>query len=111
MTLRAWWMLSLSQIMTITGAAGNVAAGKYNDGSKENRPVLTRRIYDAIVAADVLYSDVIHPHLRRIFEANLAPGGTVLLADPFRKMSGLLSFLPLLLITRAPCIDDRGRYL
>ena len=35
-----------------TGAAGNVAAGKYNDGSKENRPVLTRRVYDAIVAAD-----------------------------------------------------------
>ncbi|OWK44326.1 hypothetical protein [Fimbriiglobus ruber] len=35
-----------------TGCAGNVTAGKYNDGSKENRPVLTRRIYDAIVAAD-----------------------------------------------------------
>jgi len=35
-----------------TGAAGNIAAGKYNDGAKENRPVLTRRMYDAIVAAD-----------------------------------------------------------
>ena len=28
-----------------------------------------------------------HPHLRRIFEANLAPGGTVIIADPVRKTS------------------------
>lgn len=35
-----------------TGCAGNVSAGKYNDGSKEVRPVLTQRIYDGIVAAD-----------------------------------------------------------
>ena len=35
-----------------TGCAGNVTAGKYNDGSKENRAVLAGRIYDAIVAAD-----------------------------------------------------------
>jgi hypothetical protein len=34
-----------------TGAAGNIAAGKYNDGSKEMRPVLTQRIYDGISAA------------------------------------------------------------
>src|SRR5438067_6824623 len=35
-----------------TGCAGNIAAGKYNDGSKEMRPVLTRRIYDGIVASE-----------------------------------------------------------
>src|SRR5690606_29722991 len=35
-----------------TGCAGNVAAGKYNDGSKAMRPVLTRRIYDGIVASE-----------------------------------------------------------
>ncbi len=35
-----------------TGCAGNVSAGKYNDGSKEMRPILTRRIYEGIVAAD-----------------------------------------------------------
>ena len=35
-----------------TGAAGNIAAGKYNDGSKELRPVLTRRVYDGIVASE-----------------------------------------------------------
>jgi hypothetical protein len=31
-----------------TGCAGNITAGKYNDGSKSNRPVLRDRIYDAM---------------------------------------------------------------
>ena len=35
-----------------TGCAGNVAAGKYNDGSKEARPILTKRLYDGIVASE-----------------------------------------------------------
>lgn len=35
-----------------TGCAGNVAAGKYNDGTKPMRAVLARRIYDGIKAAD-----------------------------------------------------------
>jgi hypothetical protein len=35
-----------------TGCAGNVTAGKYNDGSKEMRPVLTDRMYDGIVASE-----------------------------------------------------------
>src|SRR5205085_1958129 len=30
----------------------NVAAGKYNDGSKEMRPLLKRRVYDGIVASE-----------------------------------------------------------
>lgn len=30
------------------GAGGNVAAGKYNDGSKENRPVLAQRLADGM---------------------------------------------------------------
>lgn len=34
-----------------TGCAGNIAAGKYNDGSPENRPVLRDRIYRALAAA------------------------------------------------------------
>jgi hypothetical protein len=34
-----------------TGCAGNITAGKYNDGSKENRPVLRERIYSAMKAA------------------------------------------------------------
>jgi hypothetical protein len=34
-----------------TGCAGNVAAGKYNDGGPENRPVLRDRVAQAIAAA------------------------------------------------------------
>ncbi len=35
-----------------TGCSGNIAAGKYNDGSKELRPVLAERIYDGIVRSE-----------------------------------------------------------
>jgi hypothetical protein len=35
-----------------TGAAGNVAAGKYNDGSSEARVQLTERIYAGIVVSE-----------------------------------------------------------
>jgi hypothetical protein len=35
-----------------TGAAGNVAAGKYNDGSPDNRPVLAERIHAAMVESE-----------------------------------------------------------
>jgi hypothetical protein len=34
-----------------TGCAGNIAAGKYNDGAPENRPILRDRVYRAMVAA------------------------------------------------------------
>jgi len=34
-----------------TGCAGNITAGKYNDGAKENRPVLRDRIYAGMVEA------------------------------------------------------------
>ena len=43
--------------------------------------------YDVILGADILYVEELSPHLRRIFESNLAPGGRVLLTDPFRPMS------------------------
>ncbi len=35
-----------------TGCAGNIAAGKYNDGSKEMRPILTERVYRGIVESE-----------------------------------------------------------
>lgn len=35
-----------------TGCSGNIAAGKYNDGSKELRPILTKRLYEGIVASE-----------------------------------------------------------
>jgi hypothetical protein len=37
--------------MYFNGCAGNITAGKYNDGSKENRAVLRDRIYQAMTAA------------------------------------------------------------
>lgn len=43
--------------------------------------------YDVILGADVLYAEGMHAHLRRIFDANLSPGGRLLLADPFRSAS------------------------
>ncbi|MBC7975060.1 MAG: methyltransferase domain-containing protein, partial [Myxococcales bacterium] len=43
--------------------------------------------YDLIVGADILYAAPLYPHLRHIFETNLAPRGAVLLADPFREPS------------------------
>ncbi len=36
-----------------TGCGGNVTAGKYNDGSKENRPVLASRILEGMRASEV----------------------------------------------------------
>ena len=43
--------------------------------------------YDVILGSDVVYSEPMQPHVRRILETNLAPGGRVLLADPFRLSS------------------------
>lgn len=40
--------------------------------------------YDYILGSDVLYGESLHDALRGIFEGNLAPGGRVLLSDPFR---------------------------
>lgn len=43
--------------------------------------------YDWIIGSDILYSGEMHPYLREIFESNLAPGGRILLSDPFRATS------------------------
>jgi methyltransferase-like protein 23 len=43
--------------------------------------------YDVILGADVTYAPRLHPFLRTIFDTNLAPGGRLLLADPFRSAS------------------------
>jgi hypothetical protein len=37
--------------MYVSGCSGNVTAGKYNDGSPDNRPVLADRIYQAMTTA------------------------------------------------------------
>lgn len=49
------------------------------------------RRYDWVIASDTLYAAELHPDQRRIFEGNLAPGGRLLLSDPYRAES-----LPLL---------------
>ena len=43
--------------------------------------------YDLVLGSDILYAEPLHAALRNIFDTNLAPGGTVLLADPFRETS------------------------
>jgi methyltransferase-like protein 23 len=43
--------------------------------------------YDWVIGSDILYGESLHPDVRRIFENNLAPGGRVLLSDPFRATS------------------------
>jgi predicted nicotinamide N-methyase len=43
--------------------------------------------YDWVIGSDILYADTLHAPLRRIFDANLAPGGRLLIADPFRDTS------------------------
>jgi len=40
--------------------------------------------FDWIIGSDILYGESTHPYLRRIFASSLAPGGRVLLSDPFR---------------------------
>ncbi|MBW3571103.1 MAG: methyltransferase domain-containing protein [Gemmatimonadetes bacterium] len=45
------------------------------------------RRYDCIIGSDILYGESVHPHLRRIFQGSLAPGGRILLSDPFRATS------------------------
>ena len=39
------------------------------------------------MGSDILYATTMHTNLRRIFETNLAPGGRILLSDPFRRAS------------------------
>ena len=43
--------------------------------------------YDLVLGSDVIYPSRLHPSLRAIFETNLAPGGRILLSDPFRWTS------------------------
>ncbi len=47
--------------MYFTGCAGNVAAGKYNDGSHDARVALTNKIHDAMVESDAaIQSSSVH---------------------------------------------------
>jgi predicted nicotinamide N-methyase len=67
------------------GARNGVAGVEYRQGDWERWEDPER--YDVILGADVLYADGMHERLRAIFERNLAPGGRLLLSDPFRPLS------------------------
>jgi predicted nicotinamide N-methyase len=43
--------------------------------------------FDWILGSDILYAESMHAHLLRIFDTMLAPGGRLLLSDPFRPSS------------------------
>lgn len=43
--------------------------------------------YDLIIGSDILYAAGLHPALTKIFETNLAPGGQLIISDPFREAS------------------------
>lgn len=50
--------------------------------------------YDLIVGADIVYDQSVHADLARVFDANLAPGGRLVLTDPDRPRTlGLLAAL------------------
>jgi predicted nicotinamide N-methyase len=72
-------------VCTLNAARNNVTTIEHRlaDWTAWDDPVR----YDLILGADILYAAALHPSLRHIFETNLAPGGTVLLADPFRASS------------------------
>ncbi len=80
--------LSLS-ICKRNGERNGLTTVDYRLADWTNWPVDER--FDWILGSDILYSVNLHPHLERIFDANLADGGRILLSDPFRGTSlGLL---------------------
>lgn len=46
--------------------------------------------YDFIIGADICYHPELNPYLRKIFAANLKPGGLLALSDPGRHDSAIL---------------------
>ena len=95
-----------------TGAAGNIAAGKYNDGSKQNRAILAERIADGMKRAwdNTLRQPIARKDVRWQVEAVKLPGGkeiqsllkdfdarkkdtTFLLATPWHKNATQLAWL------------------
>jgi len=80
----------------------DVALDLCRQNAERNRVAIEHRVadwtdwkeeerYDLILGADVMYAERLHSFLRHIFDTNLAPGGRMLMADPFRPRS-----LPLL---------------
>ncbi len=71
-----------------TGCAGNVAAGKYNDGSPEARVRLTQRIYDGIVASEKALAPAPIGDVSWRTHDILPPTNPVFVAEKLRAMLG-----------------------
>ena len=69
-----------------TGCAGNVAAGKYNDGSPEARVRLTQRIYDGIVASEKMLRPAPIANVAWKTHDILPPTNPVFTAEKLRAM-------------------------
>lgn len=69
-----------------TGCAGNIAAGKYNDGSPEARVRLTQRIYDGIVASEKSMKPAPISNVSWKTHEILPPTNPVFIADKLREM-------------------------
>lgn len=73
------------------------------------------RCYDVICGSDILYEPLLHPHLQRVFETVLSPGGTVFLSDPLRPHGDAFSrrmraagWKESLDLVQAPCSGQDG---
>jgi len=61
----------------VSGCSGNLTAGKYNTGARENRPVLARRLHDAMVSASQSTSRVpVRSFDFRVARLGLEPRGS-----------------------------------
>lgn len=69
-----------------TGCAGNVAAGKYNDGSPEARVRLTQRVYDGIVASEKSLKPAPIASVSWKTHEILPPTNPVFIAEKLREM-------------------------
>ena len=69
-----------------TGCAGNVAAGKYNDGSPEARVRLTQRIYDGIVASEKMLTPAAIENVSWKTHDILPPTNPVFTAEKLREL-------------------------
>lgn len=69
-----------------TGCAGNIAAGKYNDGSPEARLRLTQRIYDGITAAEKSLKPVAVERISWSTHEILPPTNPVFEASKLREL-------------------------
>ncbi len=71
-----------------TGCAGNIAAGKYNDGSHAMRPVLTDRVYDGIVRSEQALTPVPIQHVEWHAVEAIPPANPRFDAEALEKLIG-----------------------